>query len=363
MKIVKSIMTKNPCYSKGYSMNPRGLMLHSVGTPQPSAEVFIKNWNSPYFESACVHGFIDGNSGTVYQTLPWNWHGWHAGGAANDTHIGVEMCEPSSIRYTTGASFAFRGEDEAERNASKAAAKAVAKRTYESAVELFAYLCKEFGFDPLKDGVILSHAEGNKRGIATAHADPEHLWRGLGLSYTMDGFRKDVKAAMNPKRPKYKPKDIARENTYQALYDMNIRKSHGTNQQKVGTLKKGAKVKFIYLHRNSTGLWWGKIADNQWVCIKDSFTGKAYFKKGAIVKSWKPLKKPVRKALEKVPVYDKPSTETGKVVANIRKGKAIEFDYAKRNFYGNIWGRIANGDQKGRWVMMKSGKSGWKVSQ
>lgn len=354
MKIVKSIMTKNPCYSKGYSMNPRGLMLHSVGTPQPSAEVFIKNWNSPYFESACVHGFIDGNSGTVYQTLPWNWHGWHAGGAANDTHIGVEMCEPSTIRYTTGASFT---------TTNAADAKAVAKRTYESAVELFAYLCKEFGFDPLKDGVILSHAEGNKRGIATAHADPEHLWRGLGLSYTMDGFRKDVKAAMNPKRPTYAVKNVAKENTYQALQDMPIRRGHAKSANIVGQVKKGEKVKFLYLHRNSTGIWYGKLDDARWVAVKDSWTGKAYFRKGAVVKSWKPLKKPVRKALEKVPVYDKPSTNTGKVVASIRKGRAIEFDYAKRNFYGNIWGRIANGDQKGRWVIMKSHKTGWKVSQ
>lgn len=344
-------------------MNPRGLMLHSVGTSQPSAEVFIKNWNNPYFESACVHGFIDGNSGTVYQTLPWNWHGWHAGGAANDTHIGVEMCEPSSIRYTTGASFAFRGEDEAERNASKAAAKAVAKRTYESAVELFAYLCKEFGFDPLKDGVILSHAEGNKRGIATAHADPEHLWRGLGLSYTMDGFRKDVKAAMNPKRPTYAVKNVAKENTYQALQDMPIRRGHAKSANIVGQVKKGELVKFLYLHRNSTGIWYGKLDDARWVAVKDSWTGEAYFRKGAVVKSWKPLKKPIRKALEGLTVYDKPSTKNGKKLATIKRGSLVEFDYAKRNFYGNIWGRIADGKHKGRWVIMKSDKTGWKVSQ
>lgn len=76
------------------------------------------------------------------------------------------------------------------------AAKAVAKRTYEAAVELFAYLCKEYKLDPLEDGVILSHAEGHKRGIASNHGDPEHLWKQLGMGYTMDGFRKEVKSAM-----------------------------------------------------------------------------------------------------------------------------------------------------------------------
>ena len=33
-------------------------------------------------------------------------------------------------------------------------------------------------------------------GIGTDHADPEHLWRQLGMGYTMDGFRADVAAKM-----------------------------------------------------------------------------------------------------------------------------------------------------------------------
>lgn len=69
-------------------------------------------------------------------------------------------------------------------------------RTYQAAVELFAMLCKKFELDPMGDGVILSHAEGHKRGIASNHGDPEHLWRGLGMAYTMNGFRRDVKKAM-----------------------------------------------------------------------------------------------------------------------------------------------------------------------
>lgn len=44
----------------------QGLMLHSVGCPQPKASVFINSWNSPSYNNACVHGFIDGNDGTVY---------------------------------------------------------------------------------------------------------------------------------------------------------------------------------------------------------------------------------------------------------------------------------------------------------
>ena len=191
MKLVQSILTKNPCYTAGRKIMVKGLMLHSVGCPQPKASVFINSWNSPSYDNACVHGFIDGNDGTVYQTLPWNHRGWHCGsgskGSGNNTHIGVEMCEPACIRYTSGSNFTC---------SDLSAARAVAKRTYEAAVELFAYLCKQYNLNPAADGVIISHREGHSRGIASNHGDPEHLWKGLGLGYTMDGFRKDVKAAM-----------------------------------------------------------------------------------------------------------------------------------------------------------------------
>lgn len=188
MEIVESILTSNPCFKAGKKIKVKGLMLHSVGCPQPSAEVFLRNWNRPDAARACVHAFIDGNTGKVYQTLPWEHRAWHGGGSSNDTHIGVEMCEPSCIRYTGGASFVCSDSE---------AAMAVVKRTYDAAVELFAFLCKQFGLNPLADGVIVSHKEGHDRGIATGHGDPDHLWNGLQSGYTMDGFRKDVAAAMN----------------------------------------------------------------------------------------------------------------------------------------------------------------------
>ena len=66
--------------------------------------------------------------------------------------------------------------------------------TYRYAVELFAYLCQQFGLDPLADGVVISHSEGCKRGIASNHGDVEHLWSKFGL--TMQQFRNDIKAKM-----------------------------------------------------------------------------------------------------------------------------------------------------------------------
>lgn len=186
MEIEKSILENNPCYKAGKTIQVKGLMLHSVGCHQPSAGVFVKNWNKAGVEKA-VHAFIDGNTGKVYQTLPWEHRGWHGGGSANNTHIGVEMCEPACIEYVGGSSFTCSDRE---------AAMEVVNRTYHSAVELFAFLCEQFGLDPLADGVIVSHKEGHDRGIASGHADPDHLWKGMACDYTMDGFRQDVKAAM-----------------------------------------------------------------------------------------------------------------------------------------------------------------------
>ena len=45
------------------------------------------------------------------------------------------------------------------------------------------------------------HREGSSRGIASNHSDPEHLWLGLGMGYTMDGFRKEVAVAMKDNIP------------------------------------------------------------------------------------------------------------------------------------------------------------------
>lgn len=211
MKIVEAFLTKSPYYAANqnptdyryanYQKNgPKGAMLHSVGCPQPKAMVFVNAWNKSTYTAASVHGFIDANDGVIYQTLPWGYRAPHAGGNANNTHIGIEMCEPDCIKYTGGSSFTW---------SDKTRAIEMTKRTYEAAVELFAMLCKKYGWDPLEDGVIISHKEGNARGIASAHGDPEHLWRGLGLSYTMNTFRKDVKAKMNgsvaietPEQPK-----------------------------------------------------------------------------------------------------------------------------------------------------------------
>ena len=183
MRIIPSFMTHSDAYRSGKTITPRGIMIHSVGCPQPKALVFIKQWDKPAAGKS-IHGFIE-PGGDVYQTLPFTTKAGHAGGSANGTHLGFEMTEPSTIKYTGGAAW---------EDLDPAATKRHVMGTYETAVALFALLCSQYGLDPSKDGVIVSHSEGFKRGIAANHGDVEHLWRSFGL--TMDQFRQDVKNSM-----------------------------------------------------------------------------------------------------------------------------------------------------------------------
>ena len=184
MQIIRKYLTNSDCYKAGRTIQVKGIMLHSVGCPQPKAAPFMNNWNKSG-ANACVHAIIE-PSGTIYQLLPWNHRGWHGGSTSNNTHIGVEMTEPSTIRYTGGASWVETGDGSNTKTHILA--------TYKYAVELFAYLCKQYNLNPVEDGVILSHSEGHARGIASNHGDVEHIWKKYGLS--MNQFRKDVKAAM-----------------------------------------------------------------------------------------------------------------------------------------------------------------------
>lgn len=187
-------MIHNPYYYLGRYITVEGFFLHSVGVGQPDPWVFIRQFNTPNYERACVHGFIGADETII--TMPClvtpgrAMRAPHAGNSwSNNRYLGFEMTEPKGIKYTgRGAEFVITD---------KAGATAHAWATIRRAVDLFAQLCAFHNLDPLADGVILGHYEGSARGIASAHADPEHLWRGLGMNYNMDQFREDVAAAVS----------------------------------------------------------------------------------------------------------------------------------------------------------------------
>lgn len=182
MNLHKLILTNNACYKAGRTITPKGIMVHSTGANNPNLRRYVgpddgllgknpnnNHWNQdrPGGRDVCVHAFIgrlaDGSI-AAYQTLPWNYRGWHCGGSGNDTHIGFEICEDglSDSEYFSAV--------------------------YREAVELCVYLCKQYG---LTEKNVICHSEGFKLGIASNHSDVMHWFPKFGKS--MDTFREDVR--------------------------------------------------------------------------------------------------------------------------------------------------------------------------
>ncbi len=66
---------------------------------------------------------------------------------------------------------------------------------YREAVELTARLCGAFGPNHLANGVVICHAEGCQRGIASNHTDVLHWFPKFGKS--MDDFRREVRQTLD----------------------------------------------------------------------------------------------------------------------------------------------------------------------
>ena len=176
-------------YKEFQTRGPLGAVLHSIGTPQPSGKAVADYFDDPAVE-ASVHRILQAD-GLCYVLAPDHYRMWHGGGSVNNTHMGIEMTEPREISYDPARGYEVTILDSQN-------ALAHVKQTYEAAVELFAELCRTYGWDPLEDGVILSHKECCERGIGSNHGDPEHLWDALNTGYTMDTFRQAVAKALEP---------------------------------------------------------------------------------------------------------------------------------------------------------------------
>lgn len=186
--IEKHYTQNNDEYIINRAFNLRGLMLHSVGGPIETSQEWYDLYNGSMKSTASVHGFIDGVTGALWQTLPWSVRAGHAGAEGNNRYIGIEMCESRWLNYSSDTDFTV--EIGHLRDAQK-----VAMTTYEAAVKLFATLCDYYGLNPLKKGTIVSHYEWGTEYYDLSgggHLDPEHMWKGLKTGYTMDGFRYDV---------------------------------------------------------------------------------------------------------------------------------------------------------------------------
>ena len=284
MNLKKLIFTLCDSYRANIKMDPKGVMVHSTAANNPNLKRYVgpddgllgvnknKNyWNRPKVGKS-VHAFIgklaDGSVAS-YQVLPWNIKAGHAGkgkkGSANDTHIAFEICEDNlkDAKYFAAV--------------------------YKEAVELTAMLCKEYKLDPLKDGVVICHCEGHKRGIASNHGDVMHWFPKHGKS--MDTFRADVNNIVNPPKPVVKeekepakPKvvkdktviDTAEafsktlKGTYQvkSSIGLNVRVGAGTSKKKILKIKNKTKVTCYG--------YYSSVKSKKWLLIQFEYNGVQY---------------------------------------------------------------------------------------
>lgn len=183
MVITEAICTGNSRYKAAQKFTPRGVVLHSIGTPQPSAKALYNYWQNNGSQYV-VHYMVD--DAIILHCMPDNYKCWHIGSPGNAQYLGIEMGEPRQIHYTSGARFTV---------SDLAAAQQYAKATYKNAVWLIAQLCKKYGWDPYT--AVETHYDITRRKLSnTDHVDPQHLWDGLGLGIDLAKLRKDVAAEM-----------------------------------------------------------------------------------------------------------------------------------------------------------------------
>lgn len=257
--IVQKFMTNNRCYTNPTIITPKGIVVHSTGTPGFMAENLQYRWDSPSKEVS-VHGIVDDEN--TLQVLPWEYKAWHCAGTANNTHLSFEICEPIETRlidinwiaqkrnnvsgniipwaitriqeelvargynpngidgkFGPGCeaavkAFQFDNGLAVDGSVGKKTLKALANRpgsklaydpaecseyfdaVYNRAKALCVYLCNKFS---LPASTIICHSEAYALGIGNNHADVMHWFPLHGK--TMDDFRNEVADILNSTDP------------------------------------------------------------------------------------------------------------------------------------------------------------------
>jgi N-acetyl-anhydromuramyl-L-alanine amidase AmpD len=237
-------------------------MIHTHGCQYVQAWEFPIRWDTTDSEKA-VHFFADEHG--IIQALPDNVQGWHAGGAANKTYLGVEISEP----YTdTPESFAA---------------------TLRNVRWLVETMRLKHGFPVSK---IVGHCEGHKLGIASNHGDPlsdpgytksdKKPWANPAMNgkgyfprngYSMDKLRADI-AAMSggggqpvtpPVEPPPQPAD-------KVLFGVSSKRSIKVRAVQIALNLKGAKISVDGLYGAQTKAAMEAFQRTNEISVTGSFT-------------------------------------------------------------------------------------------
>ena len=214
---LQCFMRQSNWYRHAKPVPPLGVLWHSTGADNPNLARYVQpdddapnraqllsilgtnpyhnDWNHQPNLDAGVHAFIgrlaDGTVSAV-QVGPWNLEAWGVGTGTtgyslNQGWIQFECCE----------------DDLRDRQYFEA--------VYQQGVQLTAYLCTLFSFDPLgtvdyhgiQVPVITSHRQSYELGLGSNHGDPLLWFDKFGK--TMEDVRRDVAALLQEPEPEPKP--------------------------------------------------------------------------------------------------------------------------------------------------------------
>lgn len=153
----------------GRTLKAIGTVVHETATPGASDEDEFRYFNSGAGgRSVSVHAFVDYDS--ITQTVPWNEQAWHAGGTANRSYIGIELCN-----YNDRSKF---------------------EEIWKRGVWLFAWLhVNVIKQTTINKQTLMSHAEVSQKWGETDHNDPIAYFAKFGK--TVDMFRAEVQSEIN----------------------------------------------------------------------------------------------------------------------------------------------------------------------
>ncbi len=244
MNLLQCFMRQSTCYQGTTVGVPVGILFHDTGAGNPNLKRYVQpddnaadraellaklgtnrygnDWNHISIQAG-VNGFIgklaDGSVATA-QTQPWNYRPWGCGSGKNGSCNG----SPNVKNSPFWIQFEICDDGYGDRT--------YFEKVYREAVELTAYLCKLYGFDPMGtvryNGVtvptILCHADSYKLGLGSNHGDVLLWFEKYGKS--MQDVRNDVTAILKEENDHHDGEEET-EMRYQTLGDLRADKDFG----------------------------------------------------------------------------------------------------------------------------------------
>ena len=214
MRLIQCLMRQSTCYRGTTRGRPVGILWHDTGAGNPELRRYVQpdddapdraellqllgrnaygnDWNHEAVQAglnAWIGRLADGTVATV-QTQPWDFRPWGCGGGSKGS------CNGSALVSDSLFWIQFEICDDGYKD------KTYFETVYREAVELTAWLCREFDIDPngtvTYNGVtvptILCHGDSGKLGLGSGHTDVLDWFGRFGR--TMADVRRDVAAEL-----------------------------------------------------------------------------------------------------------------------------------------------------------------------